>query len=708
MKRLGSVPALAAAGLICGLPIGHGALAATQDSAADAGTLEEVIVTAERRSVDLQKVAVAVTAIDGADLEQRGVDSVAEALQNVPGVVVQGITDGPSQQSVQGAGGPPNISIRGLGTSAVNTAGSVAIYEDGVLLQGGGSNFYDMSRVEVLRGPQGTLYGRGATAGAVNFITNDPQQDFEASGKVTFGSFNLVGTQGMVNIPLTDTLAIRAAYNQARHDGYFNNGWSSEDDVGARVKALFKPGDDFSLLLGYTDYRSNGSGPGQVPLATNAEPSDWTTDLAGGASDVIGYRKVYTDVEANLGFARLTYLGSYQTTHSDWAAQGSFAYLDITQPINQTWTNELRLASSTDSRLTWQAGVYAYQNRLETAYQPGPAPTAGGVFTPFFIYAQRFHPRSLGLFGEATFAFTDQTRATLGLRETRDHVDVAFAAGVGAAFTRSSTDINHFDWKARVEHDLASNNLLYGSITTGYRPGTYTNNILNRNETVHAYEVGSKNQVGNTMTLNGAVFYYDYGGFQEPYSIPNPAHPTYGGVGVTVVVPARFYGAELEATIKLSANDKLTLSPTWLHATYTSNITVISPFDGSVYANVQSDGGAVPTAPKFGVSGSYEHDFVFSNGSALKWEADAHYQTSQLTDYDTSNYPSTNPVFQQGAYAIANSALTYTGSSGKYSLSAYGRNLFNKIYKVTVYNPQPPYVFVDDPRTFGVSLAVKL
>jgi iron complex outermembrane receptor protein len=155
--------------------------AETATPAASAGSeLQEVIVTAERRSIDLQKVGLSVTAISGEAIAQQGDSNLAQVLQNVPGVVLQGITEGPSQQSVQGGGGPPNIAIRGLGTPSPNTVGAVAIYEDGVLLQGGGANFYDMSRVEVLRGPQGTLYGRGATAGAVNFITNDPTQSSRA------------------------------------------------------------------------------------------------------------------------------------------------------------------------------------------------------------------------------------------------------------------------------------------------------------------------------------------------------------------------------------------------------------------------------------------------------------------------------------------------------------------------------------------------
>lgn len=337
--------------------------------------MEEVIVTAEHRTADLQKVAASISVVSGAEIDRNAQTDVNQVLQNVAGVLVQGITDGPSQQSVQGGGGPPNISIRGLGTNAVNTSGAVAIYEDGVVLQGGGANFYDMNRVEVLRGPQGTLYGRSATAGAINFITNDPTQELEASGRVQYGSYDLISTQGMINLPLSDDWAVRAAFNQIRHSGYFNNGMSDEDDLSTRFKLRFKPNDDFLIIFGFVDYKSDGSGPGQVPLSANSRPTGWTTDLAGGGTDPVSYRKADLDLEWNLGFANLTYIGAYQNTDSVWSTAGTFSYLVIPQNVNQTWSNELRLAHTNDSGLSWLVGAYAFQNKLDFQYEPGPTPT---------------------------------------------------------------------------------------------------------------------------------------------------------------------------------------------------------------------------------------------------------------------------------------------------------------------------------------------
>lgn len=215
--------------------------------------------------------------------------------------------------------------------------------------------------------------------------------------------------------------------------------------------------------------------------------------------------------------------------------------------------------------------------------------------------------------------------------------------------------------------------------------------------------------IASALTLNGALFYYDYSGFQEGYQFPDPLHPAYGGVGVAVTIPAKFYGAELESAYKFSPYDKLTLAPAILHARFTGNANPIDPYTGISAGTLGTDGGSIPNAPTFSASGGYEHSFPLPNGAQLIWGTDAHYKSEALTDYDPSNYPSTNPIFQQKAYAIYNSSLTYSSDSGKFSISAYGKNLGNTIYKVTVYSPAPnPYVFVNDPRTYGVMASAKL
>jgi iron complex outermembrane recepter protein len=696
-----SLSGVGTACLICGT-----AAAQTAAPAANAnGELEEVVVTAEHRSTDLQNVGLAVTAISGDEITQHADVDLAQVLQGVPGVVLQGVTDGPSQQSVQGAGGPPNISIRGLGTPSPNTVGSVAVYEDGVLLQGGGLNFFDMNRVEVLRGPQGTLYGRGATAGAVNFITNDPTQTFEADGRVQFGNYDLVATQGMLNIPLSSDFSTRIAFNEVHHSGYFNNGQSNEDDYSVRAKLLFKPSEAFSLLIGFTDYQSNGVGDGQVQLTGNPSPTAWTTSVPGGPLNYnpIAYRKTYADLEWDLGFARLTYIGGYQNTNSQFGTfctcftpgpppATGLTYQYVNEPYNDTWTHELRLASAGTSPFSWQGGVYYFSNRMFTNFEPGYT-SATSIVPPTFDVTQGFKPTSIGLFGEANYAVTSATTVTAGVRETFDHAVQTQQLPFGAN-NDFDQRLNHFDYKARVQTQLTPENMLYGMISTGYRPGGYVNGVPLTDEHVTAYEVGSKNRVNSLATLNGAVYYYNYSGFQNITNIPNNVGPP---TSVDVPLPATFYGAELEAAFQLTPDDRLVLSPSAEEAKYTRSAT---GFD--------TDNGTIPNTPKFSFSGRYAHRFELAGNNYLSWEADGHYQTSELTDFDGSNYPTTNPSFFQKSYSILNSSLVFTPASEKYTVSLYGKNLGNTLVKLTVYNASPPTAYISDPLTFGVAFSAKI
>lgn len=166
--------------------------------------LEEVIVTAQRREESLQKTPISITAISGADLLAREVTSIDSALRDVPGVVIQGNANG---------GG---VYIRGIGSGQDSAIGGPAVNLnfDGIYQQQPElpmASIYDLERVEVLRGPQGTLYGRNATAGSINIITANPQDHFEAAGTVGLGNYNLLHTEGMVNVPLNDAIAVRAA-----------------------------------------------------------------------------------------------------------------------------------------------------------------------------------------------------------------------------------------------------------------------------------------------------------------------------------------------------------------------------------------------------------------------------------------------------------------------------------------------------------------
>ncbi|MGC3982434.1 MAG: TonB-dependent receptor [Steroidobacteraceae bacterium] len=609
---LRNIPVLA---LGCAMPM----LAQAQASASGGVQLEEIIVTAERRDADLQKTALAITVIDGDMLEQRGDADLAQVLRNVPGVNMQAVTGGVSGQSVTGGGGPPRIAIRGLGTDGPNKASSTAVYENGVLITGGGAFFHDINRVEVLRGPQGTLYGRGATGGAVNIISNNPVQRSESDVTLEYGSYNLLHVAAMANQPITDTVAARVAVNVNKRDALFNNGYSDTNDANARVKLLFQPSDDFSLLFGGVFYRNDAAGAGQIVLATTTTPmpDKLVTPFRSGASNKVTYKRGYAELNWNLGFGKLTYIPAYATNNSNNVAYGSGMVaserVTSTSPYDRTQTHELRLASSNDSALSWIAGAFYLNNDYKYMLE-NAGPQTDGSFTPTLQRTQTYQNKSKGLFGEATYSFTDALRLTLGVRQSYDdvyHLDHQDLPVRVPADILTVNDYSQFDWKARVETDLSDNNLLYGSVSTGYRPGGAVNGRPYDPETLIAYEIGSKNRVGERLVFNVSGYYYNYDNFQ---AVQNYTNLSGGMDSVIINAAAKFYGVEAEMTALLSANDRLSLSPSYIKSEFTDNFVFVNPVT-NVVTTTYTKGKAVPRTPKFSVSADYAHDFHFSSGA---------------------------------------------------------------------------------------------
>lgn len=670
--------------------------------------LEEVIVSAERRDADVQKTALAITVIDGDVIEQRGDADAAQVLRNVPSINLQAVTGGASAQSVTGGGGPPRIAVRGLGTDGPNKSSSTAVYENGVLITGGGAFFHDINRVEVLRGPQGTLYGRGATGGAVNIITNNPGREAETSVMLEYGSYNLLHTAAMANQPLTDSLSARIAVNVNKRDALFNNGYSDVDDANARLKLLFEPSDNFSLLLGGVFYRADGAGAGQLVLdtATTPMPDKLITPYREGASNKVSYKRGYAELNWDLGFGKLTYIPAFASSSSSNVAYGSgmtaSERVTTNSPYDRTQTHELRLASSGESSLSWIGGLFYLNNKYKQTLENG-APQTNGSFTPTLQRAQTYQNKSKGLFGEATYAFTDALRLTLGLRQSYDdvyHLDSQVGRTVPGPDILTVDDYEQMDWKVRVEGDLSDDNLLYGAVSTGYRPGGAVNGKPYDPETLTAYEVGSKNRIGERLTFNVSGYYYNYDNFQ---AVQNYNDPVLGMQSVVINAAAKFYGVEAEMTALLSANDRLSLAPAFTKSEFTDDFTFLNPIT-NVTSFTYTKGKRVPRTPKFSVSMDYSHRFDLSSGASITAQTDARYQGEHFTDFSDSVYTASgvpDARFVQEAYTQVNASLGFAAAEDRYRVTLYGKNLTDKIYKVGIPGG-PANIYVSDPRTYGV------
>ena len=274
------------------ISMGIGALAtsrllAQEPPPAGADVLQEVVVTAQKRSEDVQKVPIAISVLSGADLLAAGAVYAVDLNTLVPGLQI--VSSGPFAMA----------SIRGIGNQQVNSFGDPAVgYNiDGVVEDRSidtTTAFYDVQRIEVLKGPQGTLYGRNATGGAINIITNKPTDTLGAGLQLDVGDvFPLThNATGSVNVPLTSTLASRIAFQTVNHQGYFTDGYNDADDAAARIELLYTPADAVSLLFSADWLHQGGKGPEDEPLPAGSDgqnPSNpWDQHYYGNSATYYG------------------------------------------------------------------------------------------------------------------------------------------------------------------------------------------------------------------------------------------------------------------------------------------------------------------------------------------------------------------------------------------------------------------------------------
>jgi iron complex outermembrane receptor protein len=710
-------------------------------------TLQEIIVTAQKREENLQKTSLAVTAVSGETLEKTGTVDPQGLTDLVPGVEV-----GYNNSNT-------TFAIRGISSTTDATLGdaAVAFHLDGVF-EGRPSSasglFYDLQRVEVLRGPQGTLYGRNATAGTVNVVTNRPTFDgYKGEAQVETGSYSELRTEAMFNAPITDTFAIRGAAQTLRHNGYLNTGYNDADDHAARLQALWTPNDDVSLLLFGDYFHQGGVGNGFTQLPFGSDPWHTQTPLItqaaftshggyvspAGTTDNLSW-SIHAVLTWNLGPVVLTEIPAFHHLRVNYFAYGNG--VDNSQDDRERETsNELRLASAAGSAVKWVAGLYYHdeeQPYTQIFYDNVPpindtcCSYLGQGDSLHFIYPKISNP-SYAAFGQLTFPVTSSFRVTGGLRWNRDHKRVIggtyrffgedtvdFQGNLHPAgskqlsiATDADTTWKKVTWKAGVEQDLTDSNLLYANVSTGYKqggvfagasPNTY------KPESITAYEIGSKNRfLNNRLQINADVFYYKYRDYQvdQLENLPIPG----GGFsfGDDIFNAGRFteYGGEIETRWLVTPADEVDVNVAGLHARFDE---FQFPLQGNPGAPGQLQfedlSGQVPTsAPKWTATVGFQHSWQFSGDSSLEWMVRTHVESSYWLAVDHAFDPN-KAGSRQAGYSRTQTAITYFTPQKKVSFQVFVRNIENKAVMNTFsYGGTPPaYASISAPRTFGVAV----
>ncbi|HEU4960719.1 MAG TPA: TonB-dependent receptor [Sphingomonas sp.] len=746
--------ALAIASLLC--PAGAQAQSAQPQSAQPTSApdetqgLADIVVTAERQTSNVQKVPAAVTVQQGADLLERGKFTLRNILETVPGVS-GGESEGTSNEPTGNDSPAAGITIRGIssngGVSGQTLSGvpAVALYVDDVYNGIGGN--YDIDRVEVLRGPQGTLYGRSATAGVVAIHTRNPDlTHYTLEESLEGGSYDLLHATAAANVPIvSDKLALRVAVNHYQRDGVdVDTGVGRSNVTEGKAKLLFEPSDHFSLLVGgaFQDRTLyNGGVAGNFVEPDKIEYVPYTT-----GSGKLQSRQVWAEANLDIGGARLTYLPAYRTFDQDATIfvvgpGGNAIKQIVSTPHDAFMTHELRLSSQPGSTITWQTGLFYYNNDLHSDNSNVWESSNGLLFDGDI----RRKTRDIGVFAEGTVPITQKLRVTGGLRYDKTTVTTSELytsnlnvfcntplgfitgcavgpqnspdAGLPEALTSIdlSGDAGHrvfrnLTYKARLEYDLSPANLVYASVSTGFLPGdvqvgTGAGNVpaafTYASEKLTAYEIGSKNRFfDRRLQVNVDAFHYEYGGYQAAVQLDltNPA------TAILFNVPLRMTGVELESLYQLTRADRIGLNFTHIHSRFHDR--------PQAFVDAVAQRGLWGFSPTTATL-SYDRDFDLPGGSSLSFHGEAIYRAGYDVLFTSPGLAAQGGLAfeHQKAFGLGNLSLTWTSANKRYSLTGYVRNVGNERYKTYVnlqsITPLQATGTVSDPRTFGGVLAVK-
>jgi iron complex outermembrane recepter protein len=515
-----TLPAVLICAALCG-PTAAQAQAAPQASpnsaaASTDGGVAEVIVTAQRSAAPASKTPVSVTVLSGEQLAAASLTSPAEIGARLPNVHLDGAPDG------------MRLTIRGVSNNDTTEKGdpSAAFMLDGTYIarpQAQKMSFFDIARVEVLRGPQGTLYGRNATAGVVHVISNTPVDSFEGAIGAGFGNYGARRADAMLNVPVNAALAVRAAIAYNKHDSYLNNGQGTgytlgldRDDTSARVSAKLALNKDATLLVRYDRSTLRQNNDSIVPVSNfysfdqNANPS-WKPGSTeerltngfvpvnaplqqGGArsvSDGLG-----AELDWDLGAMRLYYTGSHRRFEYDGMANFYYGLspqfaLGVRESFNGDYkqnSHELRLATDGDGPLKAQAGLYYFREESHVLYVFRDLELLN--LPPYYVFPNG-PTRNTGkaVFGQATYSLSDKLRATAGVRFSRDDKSRIGATNFqqGPQFNpltdlsllnAAEVNTSKTTWRLGAEYDLQPATMLFATVSTGYKAGGFNDGCL--------------------------------------------------------------------------------------------------------------------------------------------------------------------------------------------------------------------------------------
>jgi len=710
--------------------------------------LEEVVVTAQKRSESLQDVAISIAVVSGAELAALNKTQISDLSRLVPGFTFA--------ESTSDAG--RNIMIRGIGTNSFSRSVdlSVGTVVDNVAsgsLSGSVLDFSDIERIEVLRGPQGMLFGKNSSAGLLNITTRSPTAELSTGFGASYGSENLVNLNAYFSGPIVeDSLLGRISMYSNTSDPMIDNDYPGGDDFndrdewGGRAKLRWLVSDDLDIQLNYTHVKRDHTCC-VAPLRQVAPGS--VVDREGGSvgpkNDKVvdndtskGETKVdiySAELNYNLGEYLLTSISAY-TNENVFGAARADLYTRTALPLNDSfekydqYTQELRITSPADGTVTYVAGLYYFYKEVDRTFlryidlygiDLAPAPDSGALSV---VNDTNTDSESFAGFGQATWNVTDYSRISLGARYNFDQLghkqSVEPIPGTAPEAPPGVIDENTKEdkgsWRLIGEHDIAEDAMVYASVARGYKgpgsnslpSGPTSGDVFVDPEIPTSYEVGIKSQwFDNRLRLNSAAYYSTFKDFQASAQVAGAFPPLFF---LTNAGELETKGVELEVNAQLLDNLEVQGSLAYTDATFSDwpdapCYAGQTAAEGCIDGEQDLSGADMPNSPDWAIFLAATYYFPVPS-QPFDGFASLNFFWRDEVQFDTAN----NPLLVGDPY---NTFDLYTGiaaENGRYRLQVYVLNLFDQFYPAAIGGQETVGVEAAHileytyKRRFGVSL----
>lgn len=692
-------------GLAVSAAVTSGALAQGEPASRSGSGLgiEEILVTAQRREENIQDVPISISAFTGETLKRLGADTTRSLQLFVPGLVIGQI-------------GSAQVTLRGVSTSNLNASGDpgVGVYIDDIYLARASAafqDFFDTERVEVLRGPQGTLFGRNTPGGVIAIHNTEPDKEFGGYIQSIYGTRNRIRVEGAVTMPVSDALSLRVAAVGENRDGYLRNQFDDKRVADKELSAIraslkYAPTDSFVALLRADYSKDQGTGnpfkaftPGLANFIGGFSPigqdnavnidEPLTTDARNKGISL----RIDWDISEDWRLTSITGIREHET-----ADTGDLDDTELSTALydnngeSSTKQQEFQLSTTAIEGLDLIAGVFLWKEDADVKLE-FPFPVFG--VTPLNI--SEIETESIAAFAQGTYHVTEKLRLTAGVRITQDEKDFFRDSTLAPFFFNilSTDDRKDKETTPRfgIDYFVSEDVMVYVNATKGFKSGGFNAagiQPIYEPEFVWAYEGGMKSSLlNNRLQLNLTAFYYDYTDVQSLRIVQ-------AGSAIDNASSGEIQGAEVEITAVPNENLRLFFALSYLDATYEEYLTT----DDLTQLPADLSGNYFPRSPKWSFSSSIDYSFAIGDAGKMTLHGDVQFKDDMYFDQFNRD------ITAEESVTVLNAVVSYEPHDSRWRMSVYGRNLTDEFYaenKFAIAESQGTVLgVVSPPRTFGV------